>query len=215
MTKDVGIVLACAGIGQRFGKKKQFEYLGNKPLFMYALETALKLTKNVVLVLPSEDISLFNLDICVVEGGKTRQESVYKGLIALKGVKTVLIHDCVRPFASLELFRRVCNLGDFDGLIPALPINQTVKKVLNSKVIETIDRDGLWLSQTPQGFRYDILLSCHERSKNLSLTDDASLLEKHGYNVGIINGEVYNIKITTLEDMEIARAILKANGRRT
>ncbi|MEN3033382.1 MAG: 2-C-methyl-D-erythritol 4-phosphate cytidylyltransferase [Aquificaceae bacterium] len=214
MTKDIGIILACAGKGERFGKKKQFEYLGEKPLFLYALETALKITENVVLVLPNEDINSVKADVLKVEGGKTRQESVYRGLLALKNAEIVLIHDCVRPFASPELFKKVSNLSGFDGLIPALPVSQTVKKVLNGEIIGTIDREGLWLSQTPQGFKYEVLLSCHKLSVGACLTDDASLLERCGYKVGIIPGEAFNIKITTPEDMELARAILKANDRR-
>ncbi len=211
----ISLILLSAGEGKRFGGKKQFKNLLGKPLFMHSLEKVLGRFEEILLVLPPEDLERWNLPKGVkkVQGGKERQDSVFNALLEATG-DVVVIHDCARPFASLDLFFKVSQLGEYHGKITAIPIRDTVKRVMHGMVVETVDRSNLWLSQTPQGFDRKVLLECHFRSRNEGFfaTDDAMLLERYGYRVGIVQGEATNIKITYPEDMVLAEAIGRLLG---
>ncbi|MCS7171444.1 MAG: 2-C-methyl-D-erythritol 4-phosphate cytidylyltransferase [Aquificaceae bacterium] len=211
----ISLILLSAGGGRRFGRKKQFERLFGKPLFMHSLERLLGMFEETLLVLPSEDLGRFNLppSIKKVAGGKERQDSVFNALIEAQG-DVVVVHDCARPFASTELFRKVSQLGDYEGKISAVPVRDTVKRVVHGMVVETLERTSLWLSQTPQAFNRRVLLECHLRARREGFyaTDDAQILERYGYKVGIVRGEVTNIKITYPEDLLLAESIGKLLG---
>jgi 2-C-methyl-D-erythritol 4-phosphate cytidylyltransferase len=205
------VILLAGGEGSRFGTKKQYIPLGGKPLYMHSLEKVLDLFEEVILVLPEEDLQKVKAPPKVkkVAGGKERQDSVLEGILEAEG-DTVIIHDCARPFASRELFLKVSELGDFEGKICALPVRDTLKQVSEGMVIKTIDRTGLWHSQTPQAFLRKVLLECHfrARSEGFFATDDAMLLERYGYRVGVVMGEPTNIKITYPEDLALAQKLL-------
>ncbi|MDW8095983.1 MAG: 2-C-methyl-D-erythritol 4-phosphate cytidylyltransferase [Aquificaceae bacterium] len=211
----ISLILLSAGEGKRFGKKKQFEKLLGKPIYMHSLERLLDTFDETLLVLSQEDMDSVSVPQKVkkVLGGKERQDSVFNALLE-SGGDVVVIHDCARPFASKELFYKVAQLGDYDGKICGVPVRDTVKKVFQDTVLETIDRSGLWLSQTPQAFKRSVLLECHLRSKEEGFlsTDDAQLLERYGYKVGIVLGEVTNIKITYPEDLLLAESVGKLLG---
>lgn len=211
----ISLILLSAGEGKMFGEKKQFRKFLGKPLFMHSLEKTLGKFDEIILVLPPEDMERWPLPQGVkkVQGGKERQDSVFNALLEANG-EVVVIHDCARPFASLDLFFKVSNLGEYQGKIPAIPVRDTIKRVLHGIVIETVDRSNLWLSQTPQGFDRKVLLECHFKGRNEGFfaTDDAMLLEHYGYKVGIVQGEATNIKITYQEDMVLAEAIGKILG---
>jgi 2-C-methyl-D-erythritol 4-phosphate cytidylyltransferase len=185
--------------------------LGGKPLYMHSLEKVLDLFEEVILVLPEEDLQKIKVPPKVkkVAGGKERQDSVLEGILEAEG-DIVIVHDCARPFASRELFLKVSELGDFEGKICALPVRDTLKQVSEGMVIKTIDRTGLWHSQTPQAFLRKVLLECHfrARSEGFFATDDAMLLERYGYRVGVVMGEPTNIKITYPEDLALAQKLL-------
>jgi 2-C-methyl-D-erythritol 4-phosphate cytidylyltransferase len=205
------VILLAGGEGSRFGTKKQYLPLGGKPLYMHSLEKVLDLFEEVILVLPEEDLQKIKVPPKVkkVAGGKERQDSVLEGILEAEG-DIVIIHDCARPFASRELFLKVSELGDFEGKICALPVRDTLKQVSEGMVIKTIDRTGLWHSQTPQAFLRKVLLECHfrARSEGFFATDDAMLLERYGYRVGVVMGEPTNIKITYPEDLALAQKLL-------
>jgi 2-C-methyl-D-erythritol 4-phosphate cytidylyltransferase len=205
------VILLAGGEGRRFGTKKQYIPLGGKPLYMHSLEKVLDLFEEVILVLPEEDLQKVKVSPKVkkVAGGKERQDSVLEGILQAEG-DIVIIHDCARPFASKELFLKVSELGDFEGKICALPVRDTLKQVSEGMVIKTIDRTGLWHSQTPQAFLRKVLLECHfrARSEGFFATDDAMLLERYGYKVGVVMGEPTNIKITYPEDLILAQRLL-------
>ncbi len=210
----ISLILLSAGEGRRFGRKKQFEKLLGKPLFMHSLERLLGQFDETLIVLPPEDINLsLPAGVVKVAGGKERQDSVFNAILEARG-DVVIVHDCARPFASLELFHRVSQLGEFEGNIPAVPVRDTIKRVAQGMVLETLDRTNLWLSQTPQAFRRKTLLECHFRARNEGFyaTDDAQLLERYGYKVGVILGEPTNIKITYPEDLPLAEVIGKLLG---
>jgi 2-C-methyl-D-erythritol 4-phosphate cytidylyltransferase len=205
------VILLAGGEGSRFGTKKQYILLGGKPLYMHSLEKVLDLFEEVILVLPEEDLQKIKVPPKVkkVAGGKERQDSVFEGILEAGG-DIVIIHDCARPFASRELFLKVSELGEFEGKICALPVRDTLKQVSEGMVIKTIDRTGLWHSQTPQAFLRKVLLECHfrARSEGFFATDDAMLLERYGYRVGVVMGEPTNIKITYPEDLTLAQRLL-------
>jgi 2-C-methyl-D-erythritol 4-phosphate cytidylyltransferase len=205
------VILLAGGEGSRFGTKKQYIPLGGKPLYMHSLEKVLDLFEEVILVLPEEDLQKVKVPPKVkkVAGGKERQDSVLEGILEAEG-DIVIVHDCARPFASRELFLKVSELGDFEGKICALPVRDTLKQVSEGMVIKTIDRTGLWHSQTPQAFLRKVLLECHfrARSEGFFATDDAMLLERYGYRVGVVMGEPTNIKITYPEDLALAQKLL-------
>jgi 2-C-methyl-D-erythritol 4-phosphate cytidylyltransferase len=205
------VILLAGGEGSRLGTKKQYIPLGGRPLYMHSLEKVLDLFEEVILVLPGEDLQKVKVPPKVkkVAGGKERQDSVLEGILEAEG-DIVIVHDCARPFASRELFLKVSDLGDFEGKICALPVRDTLKQVSEGMVIKTIDRTGLWHSQTPQAFLRKVLLECHfrARSEGFFATDDAMLLERYGYRVGVVMGEPTNIKITYPEDLALAQRLL-------
>ncbi len=156
-----------------------------------------------------------NKPVQLINGGSTRQESVYNGLGALPATaEQVLIHDGARCLATPSLFDSCAEtLGSTDGLIAAVPVKDTIKVVNENNIIQsTPDRRQLWAAQTPQGFNVKLLKQCHlqARSKGWEVTDDAALFEKCGLEVLIVQGEETNLKITTPQDLAIAEFILKS-----
>jgi 2-C-methyl-D-erythritol 4-phosphate cytidylyltransferase len=152
-------------------------------------------------------------------GGETRQASVYRGLQALpEDADLVVCHDAARPFASVALFERVIErLGDptVDGVIPVVPTPDTVKRIREGLVVETLPRQELGMVQTPQAFRRRALEDAHERAarNGISATDDAMLLEAAGYKVAVVDGEPGNFKVTTPEDVRRAEHLLAREMR--
>ncbi|WP_027410212.1 2-C-methyl-D-erythritol 4-phosphate cytidylyltransferase [Anoxybacteroides tepidamans] len=152
----------------------------------------------------------------IVTGGAERQHSVYNGLKAVKS-DLVLVHDGARPFITLEkIHELVKEAGEHGSAIPAVPMKDTVKKVFQGFVDETVERSSLWAVQTPQAFRVSLILEAHEqaRAEGYIGTDDASLIERMGKKVKIIEGDYRNIKLTTPDDLLFAEAILSVKGER-
>ena len=151
--------------------------------------------------------------IQLIEGGSTRQESVYNGLQALPpDAEYVLIHDGARCLATPELFDRCAQtILTCVGLIAAIPVKDTIKVVDEEKLIKsTPDRSQLWAAQTPQGFSVPLLKKCHQegRQQGWEVTDDAALFERCNLPVQIVEGEEANLKVTTPVDLAIAEFIL-------
>lgn len=144
--------------------------------------------------------------ISLVPGGVERQDSVFNALQELPAdCEWVLIHDGVRPFVSLELLENTWRTAQETGAaIAALPATDTIKRVRKEVVIETVRREEIWLAQTPQVFRKDIILSAYQaaRKHNWAGTDDAFFVERLGLPVAVVRGERSNIKITTPEDVK-------------
>jgi 2-C-methyl-D-erythritol 4-phosphate cytidylyltransferase len=159
----------------------------------------------------------------IVEGGRRRQDSVLKGVEALDSrTDLVLIHDAVRPFITKEMVFSVIREGQRTGAaVVGVPVKATIKEVKTQKpkrktkpiVKETLNRNNLWEIQTPQVFKKELLLKAYKRFGNVSVTDDAMLVEKLGAKVSVVLGSYKNIKITTPEDLVIARAILKLKAQ--
>ncbi|WP_020620113.1 2-C-methyl-D-erythritol 4-phosphate cytidylyltransferase [Paenibacillus daejeonensis] len=217
-------VVVAAGRGTRMGtaESKQYLSLGGKPILArsLALFQAMSEVSEIVLVVGSQDVErcqawtqLYGLGklTSVVAGGADRQESVYLGLQAVTA-SWVLVHDGVRPLVSQEAVRRCCSLAEREGAaVLAVPVKDTIKQVDgDGLIVATPDRRSLWAIQTPQAFRYDLLLSAHQEAmrSGFSGTDDAMMVEHAGRPVKVAEGEYTNLKITTPEDLPYAEFLL-------
>ncbi|MFB3903029.1 MAG: 2-C-methyl-D-erythritol 4-phosphate cytidylyltransferase [Acidobacteriota bacterium] len=210
----IGLILAAAGAGSRFGSTvpKQFIPLDGVPVYLRSLEAFEPLVDHAVVVVPAGWIDRVACDmrerwpgrIRVEAGGEQRQDSVRRGLLALPPVEIVLVHDAARPYVSRTLIKRVLDESWRSGAcIPGLPVSQTVKEVAGSTIVRTLDRRRLVLAQTPQGFRREILWRAFEAAEKDGFfgTDESILVERIGLPVSVVEGEPGNIKITFRQDM--------------
>jgi 2-C-methyl-D-erythritol 4-phosphate cytidylyltransferase len=168
---------------------------------------------DVVVVVPSDRIDeateLFSSRARVVTGGPTRQESVRLGLELVESER-VIVHDAARPFAPPTLFREVMGaLEDCDAAVPGIQIQDTVKRVRSSRVVETLQREEIWTVQTPQAFWTERLKQAHASalSNGFLATDDAQLIEHRGGRVSVVPGHPDAFKITRPDDLERAEAM--------
>lgn len=227
MRERVCAIIASAGKGRRMraGEKKQYLPLGGRPILARTIsvfETS-PLVHEIVLVVPEGEVDLCRREIIrpfgfskireIVEGGAERQDSVRKGLSVAQGCDLVMIHDGVRPFLTQDLIERVLMAASrWGAAIPGIPVKDTVKRVKkDGLVMETLEREGLWLVQTPQAFRRELILEAHIRAfeEGILCTDDSALVERLGREVAIVEGSWKNIKITTNQDLELAEMIMK------
>jgi 2-C-methyl-D-erythritol 4-phosphate cytidylyltransferase len=142
-------------------------------------------------------------------GGETRFHSVKNGLLLLNGNPLVGIHDAVRPLISVETIRNIYKHAAIHGnAIPAVPVRESVREIMDSGS-KMVDRSVLKLIQTPQVFRYSVLKKAYETDFLPEFTDDARVVEKSGVQIHLVDGDTYNIKITTPEDVEIAKSFLR------
>ena len=172
-----------------------------------------------VVIAPSDDRRQSNqMDDERVEflavGGASRAESVLNGLIAIAARTSdddrVLVHDAARPcLGTIELARLIDEVGDDDrGGLLAMPLTDTLKRAEEGLVVETLRRDGLWCAQTPQMFRFASLRSALSTGSFDSITDEASAIERNGNFPRLVLGAATNLKVTTEQDLTLARAIL-------
>jgi 2-C-methyl-D-erythritol 4-phosphate cytidylyltransferase len=218
---EVTAIIVAAGEGRRFGFSKQFALLGGKSVLDRCLEMfeAHKNVAEIVLVL--KDVSLkkeylkrYRKIVAVAKGGKRRQDSVLSGFRQVDPSKTdvVLIHDGVRSLVSEDLIGRVIEATRKAGaVVPGIPVEDTIKLVEGDEVSRTLNREQLFRVQTPQGFSYSILKAALDKAQeeNFYGTDEASLAERIGKKVCVVQGDRKNIKITTPEDLKIAEAFLE------
>ena len=221
------LLIAAAGSGRRMGsqRNKLLLTLLSKPLLSWTLaaaEASQQISWIGIMGQPGDfadfkaiigDLGLVK-PVELIQGGATRQESVYNGLQALPpNADRVLIHDGARCLATAELFDRSAQaLLSCPGLIVAVPVKDTIKVVDESRIVrDTPDRRNLWAAQTPQGFEVKLLKQCHQqgREKGWEVTDDAALFEKCGLAVQIVEGEETNLKVTTPVDLSVAEFILR------
>jgi 2-C-methyl-D-erythritol 4-phosphate cytidylyltransferase len=220
------LLIPAAGSGKRMGsdRNKLLLPLLDKPILQWTLEAAIASQAIAwigVIAQPHdypEFQKIFNSlnttkTIRLIQGGDTRQASVFNGLKALPtDGDRVLIHDGARCLATPELFDR-CDesLKTMQGFIAAVPVKDTIKIVDGQTIVNTPIRDHLWAAQTPQGFQVDLLKNAHLTAVDLGweVTDDAALFEKVGLAVQIVMGEETNLKVTTPQDLAIAEFILK------
>ncbi len=211
-------VLPAGGLGKRMGGNipKQLMLLGGKPVYRYSLETFLEMEEiaEVVMAVPADWKDHFEKEFShpklkIVVGGAERWQSVENGVNALtSNAEYVLVHDVARPFVSKEIIRDVCEtLVTKGSCLVAKPAVDTIKVAADGKVQKTIDRNTVWMAQTPQAASITLLKKLYGRIAaeplNFTPTDEASILEYFGENVYIVKGNAANDKLTTPEDFEI------------
>ena len=218
-------IIVGAGRGLRFASdsqtQKQFLLLGGEPLILKTLQPFLTSNRisSCVLVVPKSAVDLVKKEVApyasednirVIAGGERRQDSVRFGVEAADGADVVVVHDAVRPFVRQEWISQVIDRCiNNDGAIIALSVSDTLKKVVDGKICETIPREDIWQAQTPQAFRRELLMEVYASVdwENVHVTDEAQLLEIAGKSVAIVPGSSENFKITTQDDWSKAEVI--------
>lgn len=224
---SVYAIIPAAGKSSRYGKNKLFEKINDKPVIAHVLEK-ISNTKEIngIVICTSVDIyeeiqevvekQKSDKVISIILGGKSRQESVFCGLYELLDYNPeyVLIHDGARPLIKQSTIEKSIRHASLKGSsVVAVRTKDTIKEVdENKKVKNTLNRDNLWNIQTPQTFRFKDLFNAHEKFEGYNLTDDSALLEKFGKDIYITEGCYENIKITTKEDLIIAKAFINAKS---
>lgn len=224
------VIIVAGGSGTRMAAlmKKQYLPLGGVPILQRTLDVFVNSNSidRICLVVPEEDILFCNNNIikkidtkkkiAVTAGGIERQQSAYNGLTYYNDHcddDIILIHDGVRPLIDQrDIDACVKGAEKYGSAIIGIPAFDTIKKINCEEYIETtLERDTIWLAQTPQAFKYKILTKAYKNAieKKISGTDDSALVELIGEKIKIIEGRRSNLKITTKEDMAIAETLLK------
>jgi 2-C-methyl-D-erythritol 4-phosphate cytidylyltransferase len=204
----VWAIVVAGGGGRRFGGPKQFEDLHGRRVLDWSLAAAAAACDGVVPVVPADRLADEPAPGAVA-GGATRSGSVRAGLAAVPGdAEIVVVHDAARPLAGAELFRRAVAAvrAGADAAVPGVPVADTVKRVEDGRVVETVDRSRLVAVQTPQAFRAAALRRAH--AGDPEATDDAGLVEAMGGTVAVVEGDPRNFKLTSPDDLVVARALL-------
>jgi 2-C-methyl-D-erythritol 4-phosphate cytidylyltransferase len=222
MTKKYAIIVA-GGSGSRMKASvpKQFLPLGNKPILVHTIEKFLQIRDlSIILALPADAIAYWQKNcilyfsdlsrLSVVEGGKTRFQSVKNALFSIEeNVGLVAVHDGVRPFVTTEIIEKSFELASQNSSAVVCVDSKDSVRLLDESGNKAIDRKNVKLIQTPQTFDLEILKKAYEVEDNDIFTDDASVVEHFGKTINLMEGDYKNIKITSPEDMEIAEIFLK------
>lgn len=220
-----GVVLPAGGVGARMGgdRPKQFLEIQGRPIYRHALDIFVNhpLISEVVFVCAQEWLSHFedefqDLPVQVVVGGAERWNSVYNGLQAMSSeVQGVMVHDVARPFLPRVILDQcIQSLKDEQAFVVAKKAVDTIKRSQGNLVAETLDRNEIWLAQTPQGASRTLLIECFEKASAQGMvpTDEASVLEASSVPVHLIEGSAWNDKLTTPEDLARFKAWLQTES---
>lgn len=235
MSPRVFVVVTAAGQSRRMGGTDKLTLeLDGRPLLAQTVLSFLRWPKTEALAITvtagrEDELGLtlrshmpesMSRKISLLAGGRERQDSVRLGLLHLaeqhqpEPEDVVLIHDGARPFVDVPLFERILEeLPGCEGVIPATPVRDTVKRVRGQNVLHTEDRETLRMVQTPQGFRLRSILDWHQRARQEEYlgTDDASLVERYGGQVRWIDGPAHNLKVTVPEDIALLTELRKTH----
>ena len=219
------VVILAAGQGKRMGagKNKLLLPLNGVPVLIHTLlvfEHDEECEGIILAIHPSDQqefttlIMQYNLikNLSFVHGGEERQHSVSNAIKVVKTEGIVLVHDGARPFIDKATIHKLVMVANEAGAaVVAVPVKDTIKKVENQKIVETIERSSLWAVQTPQAFRISILQKAHRLATNQGFlgTDEASVVERIPHQIKIVEGSYDNIKLTTPEDLFFAEAIIR------
>ena len=227
MNSKVCALIPAAGKGNRMAHsvKKPYLKLAQKPILAHTIQ---RFEQNstvdaIFVIVDSADFSECHTAVLrpypftkvqeLVGGGETRQMSVYNGVRALSAdVDFVIVHDAVRPFVTDEvIFACLTAADEYGAAVAAVPVKDTIKVAnADSFIVETPVRDQLWAVQTPQVFRKSLLQEAHQvaQARQLTATDDASLVEQLGFPVKLVQGSYANLKITTPIDLQVAEVLI-------
>ena len=225
---SVTVLIPAAGMGARMGASvnKQYLILADRPVLAHTLRLFdhHPSIDHIFIVSPEEEIDYCRAEVVerfgfvkvrdLIPGGAERQDSVYNGLSACAAANSdiVLIHDGVRPFFPSHRIEEVVTAAERNGAcVVGVPVKDTIKEVAEGLIRSTPDRRRLWQAQTPQAFVFGLIRDAHERAgqEGFRGTDDASLVERIGHPVAMIEGSYRNIKITTPEDLILAEAFIR------
>ena len=211
----VSAIIPAAGSGERFGEEKQFKLFSGRPLLFHTLKLFLQsdYIDEIIVAVPSANVDSTHRDVLsmsagkpvkVVAGGTRRQDSVKNGIDVSDSHSTlVCIHDAARPFVTEDLIQRSISACEFaDGAVVGIPSKDTVKFTENGFIKETLDREKIWLAQTPQCFHKNKLIQAlyYAETENLTGTDESALMEAMGFSIKLVDGDSNNFKITTKDD---------------
>ena len=220
-SSKLGVVIVAAGTSQRMaGINKLFALLRGKPLLAWSVDTCQRysLVQQIVLVLNDKDLARGRKlkeergwsKVTLCPGGARRQDSVGEGLRQIRNCDWVMIHDGARPFLTLNLIEDGLKIVEEIGAaVAAVPVKDTIKFAADDRLVgETLQRDKLWAAQTPQIFSFDIITRAYE-NLTTDVTDDCAAVEQLGHKVKLYMGDYENIKVTTREDLALARVIAR------
>ena len=221
VTKDYALIVA-GGSGSRMNSDtpKQFLPINGLPVIMHTIHAFHKYDNQleIIVVLPASDLNTwedlcatysFSIPVKIVQGGKTRFQSVKNGLEMIEGNGMVAIHDGVRPLVNREIIAASYQIAALHGsAIAAVRLKESIR-VTDKDETRTVDRSKFRIIQTPQTFRVKIIKNAYDLAELDEFTDDASVVEKAGYKISLFEGSYRNIKITTPEDLIVAEAFLK------
>ncbi len=225
---SVYAIIVAGGNSVRYGGEipKQFQDICGRPMLTWTIEKfqMAETIDKIIIVVPEDSLVFVSEKIIdpygfdkvtkIISGGTTRQESVCKGLEALPiSTGFAVIHDGARPLIKTEDINRVVEVAKKEkGAILAVPVADTIKRVVDSFIITTINREQLYCAQTPQVFQYDLIMEAHKEQSlkaSVSFTDDAQLIESRGFKVKVVVPSGFNLKITTPQDMKLAEALIE------
>jgi len=224
VTDKIALLITAGGASVRFGRNKLLEVVCGKPVILHTITAFSNVKVSQIVITVSEELKkellgmiesdsvLKNMKIKLVNGGKTRQESVFNGLQALdKDTEMVIIHDGARPLVSENVIEKCVKKAlETRAAIVAVKAVDTIKEVnSDGLIISTPNRENLRCVQTPQVFDYNLILDAHKKLEGEAFSDDAGVLEKLGVPVYVTEGEYSNIKITTPSDVEVLENYLK------
>ncbi|WP_215115907.1 2-C-methyl-D-erythritol 4-phosphate cytidylyltransferase [Exiguobacterium sp. s80] len=220
------VVIPAAGAGKRMGadRNKLMLLLRDRSIIEWTLDVfeADPLCEEIILAInPAEQVwfeqvtDRYATPVRLVAGGRERQESVLRGLEVIEAPGIVLIHDGARPFIEQTAIHAVVAAAvEHKAAILAVPVKDTVKRIIGETIVETVPRDELMAAQTPQAFDLDMIRTVHQKAAEHYLgTDDASLIEWDGGKVTLVTGQYENIKVTTPDDLWFGEAILMKRGK--
>jgi 2-C-methyl-D-erythritol 4-phosphate cytidylyltransferase len=214
-------IITAAGKGKRFGSNKALHPLHGKALIWWAVRIFQRSDPidRIYVTYPIDNTGeLYRemlqdcgpKEISFIKGGESRFESVRNAVLSIKE-KTgiVLIHDAARPLASPELVSTVCGGAEkFGAAIPVLEVQETVKEIDSARIVRTLPRERIYLAQTPQGFKIELIMAAYRTDLQGNVTDESMLMEKIGHEVHVVPGEKQNLKITELSDLQLAEHYL-------
>jgi len=211
-------IITAGGTSSRFGNSnKLLEKIHGKEIIKYTVEAFVKAgIEDIVLCANTSIIETLSVmfacynNVKIVEGGESRQKSVYNGLAAVD-CDYVIIHDGARPMVTPEIIKNTMSAVIEKKAVSVMTKTiDTIKEVdENGKIIRTIDRSRLYNTQTPQAFEAKLIKSVHNNLQGQNFTDDAGMVEFFGYDVFIVEGDYRNIKVTTKADIALAEVYLK------
>lgn len=241
---DFALIIVAGGTGSRLAQpqKKAFVELAGAPLLQHTLRAFSNLPglAETVIVMPGEELKVHTGHDTRAEtarlpkhatefaralgglgatrfvvGGRRRQDSVLNGLWATSELPFVMVHDAARPFVTQdELLRLMAATRKHGAAILAHPMRDTIKRVKDGAITETVSRADLWAAQTPQAFRREVLLRALQKHNAVDLTDDAAAVALDGTSCQVVAGSAGNFKLTTPEDIEIAESLLALRAAR-